>query len=227
MFTGLVESRGTVESLDRRPAGDGARLRVATGWPAGSLAIGDSIAVNGCCVTVVELGDGWFDAELVAETLRRTALGRLRHGDPVNLERPLAAGDRLGGHLVQGHVDGLGTVLAVTPAGDGLEVEIELDQALARYVVEKGSVAVDGVSLTVAAVGPDRFTVALVPHTLSVTTLGERRPGDAVQLEVDVLAKYVERLAGPYLAAATTTTAGTTSTATTATTATLDAGGRL
>jgi riboflavin synthase len=209
MFTGLVEGRGTVESLDQRAAGDGARLRVTTGWPAGSLAIGDSVAVNGCCVTVVELGDGWFDAELVAETLRRTALGRLAPGDLVNLERPLAAGDRLGGHLVQGHVDGLGTVLARTPVGDGLDVEIGLDHALARYVVEKGSVAVDGVSLTVAAVGPDRFTVALVPHTLTVTTLGERRPGDAVQLEVDVLAKYVERLAAPYLTATTATIAAT------------------
>jgi riboflavin synthase len=202
MFTGLVERQGVVESLDHRPAGDGARLRVATGWPAGALALGDSVAVNGCCVTVAELGDGWFAADAVAETLRRTALGRLEPGDRVNLERPLAAGDRLGGHLVQGHVDGLGRVLARTAAGDGAELRVGLGPELARYVVEKGSVAVDGVSLTVAAVGADWFTVALIPHTLAVTTLGARAPGDEVQLEVDVLAKYVERLATPYLTAA-------------------------
>jgi riboflavin synthase len=202
MFTGLVERQGVVESLDHRPAGDGARLRVATGWPAGALTLGDSVAVNGCCVTVAELGDGWFAADAVAETLRRTALGRLEPGDRVNLERPLAAGDRLGGHLVQGHVDGLGRVLARTAVGDGAELRVGLGPELARYVVEKGSVAVDGVSLTVAAVGADWFTVALIPHTLAVTTLGARAPGDEVQLEVDVLAKYVERLAVPYLSAA-------------------------
>jgi len=201
MFTGLVERQGTIEAVDPRPAGDGARLRVATGWPAGALALGDSVAVNGCCLTVAGLGEGWFEADAIAETLRRTALGRLLPGGKVNLERPLAAGDRLGGHLVQGHVDGLGRVLDRAAVGDGAELRIGLDPALARYVVEKGSVAVDGVSLTVAGVGDvdGWFTVALIPHTLAVTTLGDLRPGDEVQLEVDVLAKYVERLAAPYL----------------------------
>ena len=130
-------------------------------------------------------------------------LGRLAPGDTVNLERPLRAGARLGGHIVQGHVDGVGEVLAVIPAGDGAEITVGLDPGLARYVVEKGSIAIDGVSLTVAGVGPDRFTVALIPTTLAVTTLGRRGPGDRVQLEVDVVAKYVERLLTPYRGTAT------------------------
>jgi riboflavin synthase len=215
MFTGIVEGQGTVAALRAAADGSGAALRIDAPWLTGQLSTGDSVAVNGCCVTVTATTGAGFAAELVAETLRRTALGGLRQGEPVNLERPLAADGRLGGHVVQGHVDGVGRVLARDPVGDGVELRVGLDEALARYVVVKGSIAVDGVSLTVMSMstggantappdppggpGPDRpwFSVALVPHTLAVTTLGRRQPGDAVQLEVDVLAKYVERLLGP------------------------------
>jgi riboflavin synthase len=214
MFTGIVEGTGTVVTLARpRADGGAARLQVDAPWLAGELAVGDSVAVDGCCLTVVASGPTQFAADVVAETLRRTALGRLAAGARVNLERPLALGGRLGGHLVQGHVDGVGRVVArraVGPEGsgephggapvgqDGEEVQIELSEGLARYVVEKGSIAVDGVSLTVAGVGQGWFAVALVPHTLATTTLGERAPGDPVHLEVDVVAKYVERLVQPW-----------------------------
>jgi riboflavin synthase len=194
MFTGIVEGTGTVAALAVAADAGGARLEVEAPWLAGQLALGESVAVNGCCVTVAEPTTAGFAADLVAETLRRTALGGLAAGARVNLERPLPLGGRLGGHLVQGHVDGIARVLDRTPVGDGEEVRIELPPDLERYVVEKGSIAVDGVSLTVAGVGPGWFAVALVPHTLEVTTLGERRPGDPVQLEVDVVAKYIERL---------------------------------
>jgi riboflavin synthase len=212
MFTGIVEGTGTVAALAAAADGSGARLEVEAPFLAGDLRLGESVAVNGCCLTVAEAtGDG-FGADLVAETLRRTALGGLAAGDLVNLERPMTLGGRLGGHLVQGHVDGVARVLdrtAIGPEGSGepqggapvrrgQEVRIELPPDLGRYVVEKGSVAVDGVSLTVAGVGPGWFAVALVPHTLEVTTLGRRRPGDPVQLEVDVVAKYVERLVAPF-----------------------------
>ena len=198
MFTGIVEGTGTVAALAAAADGGGARLEVDAPWLAGRLQPGESVAVNGCCVTVAETTAGGFAADLVAETLRRTALGGLAAGAEVNLERPMALGGRLGGHLVQGHVDGVAKVLDQVPVGDGEEVRVELPADLERYVVEKGSVAVDGVSLTVAGVGPGWFAVALVPHTLEVTTLGRRRPGDLVQLEVDVVAKYVERLVQPW-----------------------------
>jgi riboflavin synthase len=194
MFTGIVEGTGTVAALAVAAGGGGARLEVEAPFLAGELRLGESVAVNGCCLTVAEPTPAGFAADLVAETLRRTALGGLAAGDAVNLERPMALGGRLGGHLVQGHVDGVARVLERTPVGDGEEVRVELPPDLERYVVEKGSIAVDGVSLTVAGVGPGWFAVALVPHTLEVTTLGRRRPGDPVQLEVDVVAKYVERL---------------------------------
>jgi len=198
MFTGIIEGTGTVAALAAAADGSGARLEVEAPFLAGDLRLGESVAVNGCCLTVAEAtGDG-FGADLVAETLRRTALGGLAAGDLVNLERPMTLGGRLGGHLVQGHVDGVARILDRTAVGDGEEVRIELPAELERYVVEKGSVAVDGVSLTVAGVGPGWFAVALVPHTLEVTTLGRRRPGDPVQLEVDVVAKYVERLVAPF-----------------------------
>jgi riboflavin synthase len=209
MFTGIVEGVGTVAELAVAPDRSGARLRLAAPFLAAELALGDSVAVNGCCVTVADRQPDGFGADLVAETLRRTALGRLRPGDRVNLERPLAVGGRLGGHLVQGHVDGVarllerkggsGGVLSAPPVDRaGEEFRIELPATLERYLVEKGSVAIDGVSLTVAGLGPGWFAVALVPHTLEVTTLGERRPGDPLQLEVDVVAKYVERLLGAW-----------------------------
>jgi riboflavin synthase len=199
MFTGIVEGTGTVAALAVAADGSGARLEVDAPFLTGGLRLGESVAVNGCCVTVAETTAGGFAADLVAETLRRTALGGLAAGASVNLERPLAVGGRLGGHLVQGHVDGVASVLHRTPVGDGEEVRVELPPDLARYVVEKGSIAVDGVSLTVAGVGPGWFAVALVPHTLAVTTLGDRRPGDLLQLEVDVVAKYVERLVAPWI----------------------------
>jgi riboflavin synthase len=202
MFTGIVEGTGTVAALAAAADGSGARLEVAAPWLAGELRLGESVAVNGCCVTVAEPTAAGFAADLVAETLRRTALGGLSAGARVNLERPMTLGGRLGGHLVQGHVDGVAEVLERRPVGDGEEVRIQLPPDLERYVVEKGSIAVDGVSLTVAGVGPGWFAVALVPHTLEVTTLGDRRPGDPVQLEVDVVAKYVERLVAPTRAGA-------------------------
>ena len=198
MFTGIVEGTGTVAALATAADGSGARLAVEAGWLAGRLAAGESVAVNGCCLTVAEPTAAGFAADLHAETLRRTALGGLAAGARVNLERPLAVGGRLGGHLVQGHVDGVAAVLDRTPVGDGEEVRVELPEPLARYLVEKGSITVDGVSLTVAGIGPGWFAAALVPHTLRVTTLGERRPGDLVQLEVDVVAKYVEQLVAPW-----------------------------
>jgi riboflavin synthase len=201
MFTGIVEGLGRVAALEPQaagPAGGGVRLTVEAAWLDGRLAVGGSVAVNGCCVTATEVIGGQFGADLVAETLRRTTLGSLAAGDPVNLELPLRADGRLGGHLVQGHVDGVGRVLARRPVPGGEELSVALDPALGRYVVEKGSIAVDGVSLTVTAAGPDRFALALVPHTLAVTTLGGRRVGDALNLEVDILAKYVERLLAPY-----------------------------
>jgi riboflavin synthase len=198
MFTGIVEGTGTVAALAAADDASGARLEVEAPFLAGDLRLGESVAVNGCCLTVAQATGAGFAADLVAETLRRTALGGLAVGDLVNLERPMALGGRLGGHLVQGHVDGVARVLDRTAAGDGQEIRIELPAELQRYVVEKGSVAVDGVSLTVAGVGPGWFAVALVPHTLEVTTLGRRRPGDPVQLEVDVVAKYVERLVAPW-----------------------------
>jgi riboflavin synthase len=201
MFTGIVEGTGTVAALAAAADGSGARLEVEAPWLAGELRLGESVAVNGCCVTVAEVTAARFAADLVAETLRRTALGGLTAGARVNLERPMALGGRLGGHLVQGHVDGVARVLDRTPVGDGEEVRIELPQDLDRYVVEKGSIAVDGVSLTVAGVGLGWFAVALVPHTLRATILSDRRPGDLVQLEVDVVAKYVERLVTPWAGA--------------------------
>jgi riboflavin synthase len=206
MFTGIIEGTGTVAALVAAPEGTWARLEVEAGWLAGELRLGDSVAVNGCCLTVAAPTAAGFAADVVAETLRRTALGRLEPGARVNLERPLPLGGRLGGHLVQGHVDGLAAVLEgsggteTAPPDDraGRELRIELSADLERYVVEKGSIAVDGVSLTVAGIGPGWFAVALVPHTLEVTTLGERAPGDQVQLEVDMIAKYVERLVQPW-----------------------------
>lgn len=212
MFTGIVEGTGTVAALAAAADGSGARLEVAAPWLVGELRLGESVAVNGCCVTVAEPTPAGFAADLVAETLRRTALGGLAAGARVNLERSMTLGGRLGGHLVQGHVDGVARMLDRAPVGPegsgepqggapvnrGEEVRVELPPDLERYVVEKGSIAVDGVSLTVAGVGPGWFAVALVPHTLEVTTLGDRRPGDPVQLEVDVVAKYVERLVAPF-----------------------------
>jgi riboflavin synthase len=187
MFTGIVEEMGAL--LSARPGPDGARLVFSAGRVLDGTGLGDSIAVNGCCLTVVDVGPGFWAADAVAETLSRTNLGSLQPGDAVNLERAVALGSRLGGHLVQGHVDGTGRV--VRPAPD---LEVELDESLCRYLVPKGSVTVDGISLTVVASRSGAFTVAVIPHTSAVTTLGHRVPGDLVNLEIDVIAKYAEQL---------------------------------
>lgn len=192
MFTGLVAGMGNISGVE--PDGDGVRLRVAS--PLGAeLAPGDSIAVNGVCLTAVDPEPGGFRADVMAETLRRSSLGPLGQGDPVNLELPLRAGDRMGGHIVQGHVDGIGTVESTGDEGFARIVRIAASPDVLRYVVEKGSIAIDGVSLTVASVDSSGFTVSLIPETLARTTLGAAAPGRVVNLEVDVLAKYVEKLA--------------------------------
>lgn len=196
MFTGLIEEEGRVAEI--RPGDEGARLVVSAAIVLEGLEVGDSVAVNGACLTAVAItGDG-FAVDCVAETLRRTSLGGLAAGDPVNLERPMRIGDRLDGHLVQGHVDGVGTVRSATPEGGSTILEVAAPAELLRYVVEKGSITVDGVSLTVARRLADGFTVALIPHTIAVTTLGPQAVGRPVNLEVDVVAKYVESLAAPY-----------------------------
>jgi riboflavin synthase len=193
VFTGLVQGVGRIAATDRSEAG--ARITIETPL-AGELQAGDSIAVNGVCLSAAELRDGGFAADAMNETLARTSLGALAPGAQVNLELPLRAGDRLGGHVVQGHVDGVGGVVAVTEDGFARRVEIEAPAQVLRYVIEKGSIAVDGVSLTVAAVLSGSFTVSLIPETLQRTNLGHAQPGDRVNLEVDVLAKYVEKLMG-------------------------------
>jgi riboflavin synthase len=193
MFTGLVQDLGSVRAVENEPAGS--RLEVETSL-ASELSEGDSVAVNGVCLTAVSVADGAFRADVMAETLRRSSLGPLSAGDPVNLELPLRPEDRLGGHFVQGHVDGTGTVEDVTVEGFANVVRIACGPEILRYVVEKGSIAVDGVSLTVAELDDEGFTVSLIPETIERTTLGGAAPGRIVNLEVDVLAKYVEKLVG-------------------------------
>jgi riboflavin synthase len=189
MFTGLVETKGRVAAVERN--GAGARLRVEAGV---ELRPGDSVSVNGVCLTATEVHEAAFAADLMAETLRRSSLGALDEGDEVNLELPVAADGRLGGHFVQGHVDGTGTVQSLDDEGFARVLRIGAAPELLRYVVDKGSIAVEGVSLTVAAVDDESFTVSLIPETLERTTLGALEPGRPVNLEVDVLAKYVEKL---------------------------------
>ncbi len=193
MFTGIVEQIGTVESMVETP--DGRRLELSAPG-LGDLDIGASIAVNGVCLTVVEATGDRIALDVVPETLSRTNLGGLGPASAVNLERPMRADGRFDGHIVQGHVDGVGTVSTISDDDEGTTMEITADPALMRHIVEKGSITVDGVSLTVAGTGESGFSVALIPHTLEVTTLGLRNEGDPVNLETDVLAKYVERLVG-------------------------------
>ncbi len=188
MFTGIVRELGSVEAFD------GSRLVVGAPETAATAAVGDSVAVAGVCLTVVANEDGLLAFDAVAETLSRTALGSLRPGGAVNVEPSLRVGDPLGGHVVQGHVDAVGRVRSVTPEGDGRRVWVDAPETVVRYCIEKGSVAVDGASLTIAAFDDDGFEVALIPHTLAVTTLGSLDPGDEVNLEADVLGKVVERL---------------------------------
>ncbi len=192
MFTGLIREVGTVVSLDG--GSDGVRLTVEAPATAAGAELGDSIAIDGVCLTVVAAGKAELSFDAVPETLDRTTLGTLDHGSRVNLEPALRAGEALGGHYVQGHVDGVGSVRSVEPEGDGKRIWFDAPAELLRYVVEKGSIAVQGTSLTVAAVDDGGFAVALIPHTLAATTLGVLEPEDPVNLEADVLAKYVERL---------------------------------
>ncbi|MFJ7269337.1 riboflavin synthase [Streptomyces sp. NPDC099050] len=192
MFTGIVEELGEVVAVEE--LAEASRFRLRGPVVTEDAKHGDSIAVNGVCLTVVETGDGEFTADVMQETLNRSSLGALTHGSRVNLERPMALGGRLGGHLVQGHVDGTGEILDRTPSEHWEIVKVALPENLSRYVVEKGSITVDGVSLTVVEAAADWFTISLIPTTLALTTLGIKKPGDPVNLEVDVLAKYVERL---------------------------------
>ena len=189
MFTGIVEERGRVASA-------GGRLEIEAASVAHDSALGDSLAVNGVCLTVAGRENGRLTFDLADETLQRSTLGELAAGDPVNIERPVTLLTRLGGHLVQGHVDGVGTVEQKESAEGGEVMRVSIPEGLQPYIVEKGSVAVDGVSLTVAAVDESSFTVALIPHTLAATTLGDAEVGDRINLEVDVMAKYVESLLG-------------------------------
>ncbi|OLB81881.1 MAG: riboflavin synthase subunit alpha [Actinobacteria bacterium 13_2_20CM_2_71_6] len=194
MFTGIIEELGSLSAV--QDLGDASRLSVYGPLVAKDARHGDSIAVNGVCLTVVTIDGDTFTADVMKETLDRSALGALAEGDPVNLERAATLNTRLGGHLVQGHVDGVGTVTGREPAKHWEVVRIALPPGLSRYVVEKGSITVDGISLTVVAVDDDEFSVSLIPTTLELTTLGRKGVGTPVNLEVDVIAKYVEKLVG-------------------------------
>ncbi|MFA7323937.1 MAG: riboflavin synthase [Candidatus Nanopelagicales bacterium] len=192
MFTGIVEERGQIVSVT--PLGDSARLVIRAAIALSDAQLGDSIAVNGVCLTVAERDSDTFTADVMAETLARTSLGSAKPGSDVNLERAMPANGRLGGHLVQGHVDGTGHIAAIAPAEHWTVVRIAIPEHLSRYIAEKGSITIDGVSLTVVSVDDSSFAVSLIPTTLRDTTLGEREVGDIVNLEIDVIAKYVERL---------------------------------
>lgn len=191
MFTGIVEQMGTVAAIS--DTGDGKRLILAAPG-LGDLPIGASLAVNGVCLTAVETADGTVSVDVIPETLKRSNLGAVISGAKVNLERPMPADGRFDGHIVQGHVDGVGTIVSVEEGEGGVVLSVEVGEELGRYLVEKGSVTIDGVSLTVATTTDSGFAVALIPHTLEITTLGLLKEGDQVNLEMDVLAKYVERL---------------------------------
>jgi riboflavin synthase len=192
MFTGIVEELGSVVALEDQ--GDAVRLTVHGPLVTSDAGEGDSISVNGCCLTVVSSADGAFVADVMHETLAKTSLGSFEPGTRVNLERAVTPTTRLGGHIVQGHVDGTGTVVSRTPSEHWEIVEVSVPAELERYLVAKGSITVDGISLTVVDVDPDSFTVSLIPETLARTTLGFKQPGDIVNLEVDVIAKYVEKM---------------------------------
>ena len=197
MFTGIVEELGTVESVEDQ--GDAIRLTVRAETVLEGTGLGDSIAVNGCCLTVTTIDDGTWTADVMQETLDKTSLHGVQPGDRVNLERAVTADKRLGGHIVQGHVDGVGEILARHPSEHWEVVEVSLPAEMAPYLVDKGSVTVDGVSLTVVEARPTSFTVSLIPETLARTTLGHRRVGDRVNLETDVIAKHVAKLVAAYL----------------------------
>ncbi len=199
MFTGIVEELGTIASVEDQ--GDAIRLTVKAGLVLEDAGLGDSISVNGCCLTIAAMTEDTWTADVMQETLDKTSLYGVQPGDRVNLERAVTAEKRLGGHIVQGHVDGVGRVVGRTPSEHWEVVEVEMPPEMAKYLVDKGSITVDGVSLTVVEAGDDRFTVSLIPETLARTTLGFRQPGDRVNLEVDVIAKHVEKLVHAYTAA--------------------------
>lgn len=197
MFTGIIEELGTIQTLTQ--ARDGARIIVNAPTILSDAKIGDSIAVNGVCLTVVEKTATTFAADISAETLRRTSLKQIRTGSKVNLERPMTPNARFGGHIVQGHVDAMGVFASAKAEGDGWNVRVQFPAELGKYIVEKGSITVDGISLTVAALGDDWFEIAVIPHTWKVTNLGTLKLGEAVNLEVDIIAKYVERMLRGYV----------------------------
>jgi riboflavin synthase len=197
MFTGIIEAVGRVAAIES--GSRSVRLTIAAGPVAEDVALGDSVAINGVCLTVVEMRPPQLSFEAVWETLRKTGLERLRVGDPVNLERAVALGQRLGGHLVQGHVDGVGTIASIRPVGDSWWVWVEVSPELMRYIVTKGSVAIDGISLTVADSAERTFAVSIIPHTWENTTLKDRRAGDTVNVETDIIGKYVEKMLGGYI----------------------------
>ncbi|MFP4445004.1 MAG: riboflavin synthase [Desulfosudaceae bacterium] len=192
MFTGIIEGPGVIR--DFAAAGSGRRLTVAAAFDLEDTGIGDSIAVNGACLTAVAVGDKWFQADVAPETLSRTTLGKMRVGRTVNLERALRLSDRLGGHLVTGHIDGTGVIRDKHSVGNAVIIRVGMDPALADYLVEKGSVAIDGISLTINDCGRDFFAVSVIPHTAGLTTIGDVRPGDVVNLETDIIGKYVRKL---------------------------------
>jgi riboflavin synthase len=196
LFTGIVTALGSVRSITPLGGGADMRLAITAPWPdTAAIPIGASIGCSGCCLTAVETGPDWFAADASAETLSKTTLGRWRPGSRVNLERSLRLGDELGGHLVSGHVDGLGEVLSTAPEHGSIRFVFRVPPALARFIAVKGSIAVDGVSLTVNEVTDDTFGVNIIPHTAAVTSFGSLKPGDTVNLEIDMLARYVARLA--------------------------------
>ncbi len=195
MFTGIVSGIGTVRAITPIGAGQDMRLEITTPWPdTASIAIGASIACSGCCLTAIELGADWFAVTASQETLSLTTLGEWRVGTKINLERALRLGDELGGHIVSGHVDGLGRVVSATPENASIRWRFQVPETLARFIAAKGSVAINGVSLTVNEVSRDGFGVNIIPHTADVTTFGLLKPGDAVNIEIDTLARYVARL---------------------------------
>ncbi|WP_456432457.1 riboflavin synthase [Thermosulfuriphilus sp.] len=196
MFTGIVEGLGRIEYLERRASG--LKLRLSPPFPASELALGESVAVNGVCLTVIKINQTTANFDVSPETLSRTTLGELRPGDQVNVERAVRASDRLGGHIVTGHVDGIGWVLSRRQKGDFFFYEIELPKGLSKYVIEKGSIAIDGISLTVNAISGNIINLAIIPHTAQLTTMGRRRPGERVNIEVDIIGKYIEKLLSPW-----------------------------
>jgi riboflavin synthase len=197
MFTGIIEELGKIRRITN--VREGARLEVWAQTVLENTRIGDSIAVNGVCLTVIDQGSDWFAADISAETLHRTSLKQARIGTNVNLERPLSPSSRLGGHIVQGHVDSTGELIGARPAGEGWEIRIGFQREIARYIVEKGSITVDGISLTIAKLEAGAFSVAIIPHTWKVTNLSTLERGAMVNLEVDIIAKYVERMIEPYI----------------------------